>query len=204
VYQVAGLDYDTALRTNAEGHRAAHEPLPANAKAFLHMSTCSVYKPNPDPDHIYTETDPLGDNAEPVLAGRTSISKIAAEGVARACARAFAVRPRSPDGGVVREERRMAGVHVRRHACGSAGAAPGTRPEPARPDPRGRHLRTGPARCSMPRRRPRVVVNWAGDDVVSAEDWCGYMGELTGITPEFAYQDHWITNSAPDPTPGRS
>jgi hypothetical protein len=26
------------------------------------------------------------------------------------------------------------------------------------------------------------------------------MGELSGITPEFAYMDHWITNSQPDPT----
>ena len=63
VYQVEGLDYDTALRTNAEGTGLLMSHC-RNAKAFLHMSTCSVYKPNPDPHHIYTETDPLGDNSK--------------------------------------------------------------------------------------------------------------------------------------------
>ena len=198
VYQVGGLDYDTALRTNAEGTGLLMSHC-RDAKAFLHMSTCSVYKPNPDAHHVYTETDPLGDNESP-FSPTYSISKIAAEGVARACARAFDLPTTiarmevsyGANGGwpAYMFDGMRAGQAVPLQApgpnlhgpiheddiCEQAGALLGVASTPA------------------------VVVNWAGDDIVSAEDWCGYMGELTGITPEFAYQDHWITNSAPDPT----
>lgn len=34
---------------------------------------------------------------------------------------------------------------------------------------------------------PPVVVNWAGSETVSAEEYCGYMGELVGIEPIFEY-----------------
>jgi hypothetical protein len=33
---------------------------------------------------------------------------------------------------------------------------------------------------------PATVVNWAGPDAVSIEDWCLYLGELVGIMPTFA------------------
>jgi hypothetical protein len=29
-----------------------------------------------------------------------------------------------------------------------------------------------------------TIVNWAGDEGVSVQDWCAYMGELTGIDPD--------------------
>lgn len=28
---------------------------------------------------------------------------------------------------------------------------------------------------------PATVVNWGGSDAVSVEEWCGYLGELTGL-----------------------
>jgi nucleoside-diphosphate-sugar epimerase len=34
---------------------------------------------------------------------------------------------------------------------------------------------------------PPVVVNWAGSETVSAEEYCTYLGELTGIAPRFRY-----------------
>jgi len=33
---------------------------------------------------------------------------------------------------------------------------------------------------------PATVVNWGGSQSASIEDWCGYLGELTGLTPSFA------------------
>ena len=33
---------------------------------------------------------------------------------------------------------------------------------------------------------PATVVNWAGVEVVSIEEWCAYLGELTGLEPKFA------------------
>jgi UDP-glucuronate 4-epimerase len=32
---------------------------------------------------------------------------------------------------------------------------------------------------------PPVVVNWAGSETVSVEDYCAYLGELVGIEPVF-------------------
>ena len=32
---------------------------------------------------------------------------------------------------------------------------------------------------------PATIVNWAGDDAVSIEEWCGWLGELTGLEPTF-------------------
>jgi len=32
---------------------------------------------------------------------------------------------------------------------------------------------------------PATIVNWGGDEEVSIEEWCEYMGELVGIEPRF-------------------
>ncbi|MHB8221204.1 MAG: hypothetical protein ACYDHU_12940 [Acidimicrobiales bacterium] len=32
---------------------------------------------------------------------------------------------------------------------------------------------------------PATVVNWGGDQAVSIEEWCGYLGQLTGLEPRF-------------------
>jgi hypothetical protein len=32
---------------------------------------------------------------------------------------------------------------------------------------------------------PATTVNWAGKEAVSIEDWCAWMGELTGLEPKF-------------------
>ncbi len=34
---------------------------------------------------------------------------------------------------------------------------------------------------------PPIVVNWAGSETVSVEDYCTYMGELVGVEPVFEY-----------------
>ena len=36
---------------------------------------------------------------------------------------------------------------------------------------------------------PPIVVNWAGSETVSVEDYCAYMGELVGVEPIFDYMD---------------
>ena len=30
---------------------------------------------------------------------------------------------------------------------------------------------------------PATIVNWAGDEPVSVQEWCAYVGELDGIEP---------------------
>jgi UDP-glucuronate 4-epimerase len=47
---------------------------------------------------------------------------------------------------------------------------------------------------------PPVVVNWAGSETVSAEDYCAYMGELVGVRPVFEYTPAVHTPLWPDVT----
>jgi len=45
---------------------------------------------------------------------------------------------------------------------------------------------------------PPVVVNWAGSETVSVEEYCRYMGELVGIEPIFEYTAEAHTPLWPD------
>ena len=45
-----------------------------------------------------------------------------------------------------------------------------------------------------------IVVNWAGSETVSAEDYCAYMGELVGMPPLFEYTGKAHTALWPDVT----
>lgn len=47
---------------------------------------------------------------------------------------------------------------------------------------------------------PPLVVNWAGSETVSAEDYCTYMGELVGVEPVFEYSPAAHTPLWPDVT----
>jgi nucleoside-diphosphate-sugar epimerase len=47
---------------------------------------------------------------------------------------------------------------------------------------------------------PPVVVNWAGSETVSVEEYCTYMGELIGIKPIFEYTPDAHTPLWPDVT----
>ena len=47
---------------------------------------------------------------------------------------------------------------------------------------------------------PPTVVNWGGPETVSVEEWCTYLGELTGLTPTFAPSDQVIESVVADTT----
>jgi UDP-glucuronate 4-epimerase len=47
---------------------------------------------------------------------------------------------------------------------------------------------------------PPIVVNWAGSETVSVEDYCAYMGELVGVEPVFEYTPDAHTPLWPDVT----
>ena len=47
---------------------------------------------------------------------------------------------------------------------------------------------------------PPIVVNWAGSETVSVEDYCTYMGELVGVEPIFEYTPDAHTPLWPDVT----
>jgi len=180
-YQEPGLDYDEALRQNAEatGLLLAHC---RKAKAALVMSTHSVYEPHPDPLHVYAETDPLGD-VHSSMSPPYSVSKIAQEAVARTCARQFDLPV----------------VIARMNASyGDNGGLPtyhldaimAGQPVTTRWDPcpysiiHEDDINTQVAALLDAAAVPALVVNFAGDEAVSVQEWCAYFEELTDRTAQ--------------------
>ena len=185
-FRLGGLDYDQALRTNAEGTHLLLRHC-RRARATLVMSTAEVYKPQADPWHVYLESDPLGDSNS-LFDPTYSVSKIAEEAVARACARAMdipVVIPRmnasyGPNGGLLAYHldfmRAGKPVTVRWDpACYS----------PIHQDDINAQVEAMLGAASV----PATVVNWGGDEPATIQEWCAYLGELTGIEPRIERKD---------------
>lgn len=180
-FQGGGADYDWAITVNGEGTGLLLQHC-RKAKAALVMSTQSTYKPLDDPLHVFKETDALGDGNS-VHAPTYSISKITEEAVARYCARAFDLpvtiarmnASYGPNGGLPTY-----------HLDWIIGQQPVvTRWDPCpysliHQDDINEQAEALLAAASV----PTTVVNWGGDEVVSVQQWCAYIGELTGITPD--------------------
>jgi UDP-glucuronate 4-epimerase len=49
-------------------------------------------------------------------------------------------------------------------------------------------------------RTPATIVNWAGDEVASIEDWCAYLGKLTGLEPTLVSTAHTLSSVTRDLT----
>ena len=185
-FRNGGLDYDRAMRTNAEGTHLLLRHC-RRARAALVMSTAEVYKPQADPWHVYLESDPLGDSNS-LFDPTYSVSKLAQEGVARACARAMdmpVVIPRmnasyGPNGGLLAYHldflRAGKPVTVRWDpACYS----------PIHQDDINTQVEAMLDAASV----PATVVNWGGDEPATIQEWCAYLGELTGIEPRIERKD---------------
>jgi nucleoside-diphosphate-sugar epimerase len=176
-YQAASTDYDLALSVNAEatGLLLTHT---SQAKAALVMSTGSVYRPHTDPFHSYLETDPLGD-AHVLHAPTYSISKIAQEAVARFCARALALpvviarmnAAYGNEGGLLMQH--LDALLADRPVRARSDAHPYT---PIHDDDIAQQV--GPMLDAAS--SPATIVNWGGDEVVTIQEWCAYLGSLVG------------------------
>jgi nucleoside-diphosphate-sugar epimerase len=181
-FRGGGVDYDAALRTDAEGTALllAHC---RNARAALVMSAGSVYRLADDPSHAYVETDPLGEGSVPSLP-TYSVSKITEEAAARACARIYDLpvvitRMNSGYGAMGG----MPAWHLDAIMAGQSlpPGARGTKYSPIHQD----DINVQTQRMLAAAAVPATIVNWGGDDVVGPDDWCPYLGELTGKNVEF-------------------
>jgi nucleoside-diphosphate-sugar epimerase len=157
------------------------------ARAFLHCSTSGVYQPQED--HVFVETDALGDNHRPweqsmPFLSTYSIAKIASEAMAMYASRRFGLPtiitrlgvPYGDNGGwpAFHLELMGAGVPIEVHP---------ERPNRFNPIHETDILRTIPALLDAAS-VPAKVVHWAGP-VSSVEEWCGILGDLTGIDPVY-------------------
>jgi len=158
-----------------------------NAAGFVHCSTGSVY--------AYQGQRPLREDDPPgVHLGVYSLSKIAGEAVVEHAATQHAVPTTilrifstyGPLGGAPadRLDRLVAGRPVRLHP---------ERPNHYTPVYEDDYVRLG-VRALLVGRVPPLVVNGAGSETVTAEDYCEYLGELVGSRPRIEY-----TDTAPTP-----
>lgn len=174
-------DFDADLRANAEaaGLLMAHC---RRAQAFLHCSTTGVYHPKGHEPIV--ESDPLGDNHR-VMMPTYSIAKIAAEAVVRYAARQLGLptviarlnTPYGNNGGWMYYHLLMMknGVEIPVHVDAPSVYTPIHEDDIAR---------IFPALCEHAK-VPAEIVNVCGSEHVSIEEWCGYLGELCGLTPKF-------------------
>lgn len=178
VVKSGDFDYDLAANAEGAGRLVAHC---RGAKAFLHCSSGAVYQAGAAAP--LKESDPLGDNHR-ALFPTYSLSKIAAEAVVR-----FAAR----QGGVPATIARVSVPY------GDNGGWPwfhllmlaADHPIPVHRDGPSRYnlLHEDDYTAQVPAllaaaRVPATVVNWGGAEA-SVEEWCAYLGELTGRTPRF-------------------
>jgi nucleoside-diphosphate-sugar epimerase len=193
VTKIGRWDKDLAANGVGVGELMAHF---RSARSFLHCSSTAVYKPNGG--RLMRETDPLGDHHGDAMP-TYSISKIAAETVARFGARHFELpttiaRLNVPYG----DGRGWPAFHL---ALMQAGHPIEVHPDGSSYNPIDHRdiTRLVPALLAVAD-TSAPVVNLAGDDVVSIEEWCRHLGDLAGCKPRFEVRDTAIPSAAIDTT----
>lgn len=186
-------DWDRCVRTNAHnsGELLHHC---RRARGFVFCSTGSVY--------AYQGRRPLTESDPPgvPLRANYSFSKIAGEAVCTWIANRYGT-PLSiiricstygPLGGAPadRLEAILAGRPIHLHP---------DKPNNYNPIYEDDYVELGIRAMEMAS-TPPLVVNWAGSETVSIEDYCSYLGELVGVDPIFEYTPEAHTPLWPDVT----
>lgn len=170
--------FDQAMTVNGEGtgfllHHCRR------AKAALVMSSNGIYSPHEDPWHAPKEDAEFG-GVNPIWSPTSVIAKIAEEAVGRYCARAFNLpvtiarlnTPYGPEG------RLLPIIHMDSVVAGKEIIARWD-PNPYTPihtDDLCDQLEAMLDAASV----PATIVNWAGDEHVSLQQWCEQAAALAG------------------------
>ncbi len=174
--------YDLAANAEGTGRLMAHCQA---AKAFLHCSSCAVY--NYEGAAPRREDSPLGDNHRAMFP-TYSISKIAAESVVRFCASHFElpttiIRLNVPYG-------RSGGwpyMHLLMMKEGQPIDLHPDKPNYYNPIHEQDYLEKIPALLAAATPQA-TTLNFGGSQRLSIEEWCDYLGALTGFKP--LYRDN--------------
>lgn len=179
VVKSGDFDYDLAANAEGIGRLMAHC---RDARAVLHCSSTAVYQYEGQKPR--REDAPLGDNHRSMFP-TYSISKIAAESVVRYAARQFGIPaiiarlsvPYGNNGGwpwlhlLLLKEGKPIEVHPERP----------NRYNPLHVDD---YIEKIPLLLGAASPEA-ITVNFGGSVAVAIEEWCEYMGELTGLDPCF-------------------
>ncbi|WP_319428873.1 NAD(P)-dependent oxidoreductase [Mycobacterium sp. RTGN5] len=165
-----------------------------NAKGFVFCSTGSIYAYQGQ--RPLTEADPPG----VPLRANYSFSKIAAEQLCTWIAKQYRIpltiiricSTYGPEGGAPADRLNLmlGGKPIRLHP---------DKPNNYNPIYEDDYVELG-IRAMEVADTPPIVVNWAGSETVSVEDYCAYMGELVGVEPIFDYTTEAHTPLWPDVT----
>jgi nucleoside-diphosphate-sugar epimerase len=176
-----GADFNRAVQVNAvgAGHILAHC---RKAKAALVVSSAAVYSPPADVFHPLGENDDMGKAVTP-WAPSSPASKVSLEAVARFCAEAFSLPTTITRLNTVYGA--MGGLPILNMDAVVAGEKVVTfaDPYPHSPihiDDMCRQLEPLLDAAAS----AATLVNWAGDDVVTLQDWCAQAAELAGTKAE--------------------
>lgn len=179
----SGDEFDRAMRVNGEGTGLVLEKC-RNAKAALVVSSAAIYSPNPDPMHAHTEDGELGRTFAP-WSPTSPVTKVAEEAVARFAARAFDLpvtiaRLNTVYGG----PGLLPSIHIRQLQAGQEIVLPSdpNNHSPIHTDDMCAQVEALLGAASV----PATIVNWAGDEVVSAQEWCAQAGQILGVEPRIA------------------
>lgn len=179
VVKTGDFAYDLAANAEGVGHLMAHC---RSAKAFLHVSSTAVYEYGGQAPR--TEQAPLGDNHR-VMFPTYSIAKIAAESVCRFAARQYQLPttiarlsvPYGDNGGWMYFHLLMMqqGIPIDLHPA---------KPNFYNPIHVDDYIEKIPYLLAAASAEA-TTVNFGGSQKVSIEQWCAYLGELTGFSPVF-------------------
>ena len=165
-----------------------------SARGFVYCSTGSIYG--------YQGARPLTESDGPgvPLRANYSFSKVAGEAVCTWIACQFGIpltiiricSTYGPEGGAPSDRLRamLAGQPIRLYP---------DRPNRYNPIYEDDYVELG-IRAMEVAAVPPVVVNWAGSETVSVEEYCAYMGKLVGVEPVFEYTPEAHTPLWPDVT----
>ncbi len=170
--------YDLAANAEGAGRLMAHC---RRAKAFLHCSSGAVYEYAGQTP--LAETAPLGDNHR-ALFPTYSIAKIAAETVVRFAAQQWDLPttigrvsvPYGDNGG-------WPWFHLMMMHSGMAIPLPPETPARYNLLHEDDYIAQIPALLAVAS-VPVTTINWGGE-LASIDEWCQYLGELTGLEPKF-------------------
>jgi nucleoside-diphosphate-sugar epimerase len=148
------------------------------AKAALIVSSQGVYAPNPDPEHRYVETDPVG-RAFTAYAQTSPACKLGLESVARFCAEAFNLPVTIARlNTVLGPTAAYHGNHVRSIMNGQPIMVPD---DPNLHSPIHQDDMTWQIEPLLKAASTRAVVtNWCGDEVVSTQNTSAFLSDLIG------------------------
>ncbi len=166
-----------------------------NAKAFIHCSTCGVYKVSGH--EPMKETDPLGDSHSAILPAY-AICKTAAEGMARFCAKNWNIPtiiarlnvPYGDNGG-------WPSLHMELILADQPVAVHTNKPSLFNPIHEDDIIATIPKLIEAAT-IPANIVNWAGTEQVSLEEWSGYIAKLVGKSVDLEYTSDTLESTVAD------